>query len=185
MPSLTKLRGEYLQTHHPIFFAWDTHWTDKLVKWNKPFFDPDTMHGVGILRQSFAPSQAAQSSVTVFLHCSHKTSLFLNTPPKGPHPFSLLFFGLNSKAQTYNYSWLCLYCTNTSWLPLWHILTHFISSKPKLFSPPISFRQCSRTTPCYSYQMCWRCSWRMDRLSPLRLIAVPLLGYVWYSCAHG
>lgn len=41
------------------------------------------------------------------------------------------------------------------------------------------FRQCSRTTPCYSYQMCWRCFWRMGRSSPSHLIAVPLLGYVY------
>lgn len=45
----------------------------------------------------------------------------------------------------------------------------------------IFFRQCSRTTLCYSYQTCWRCFWRMGRSSPLHLTAVPLLGYV-YTC---
>lgn len=51
-----------------------------LDKMNKPHFDPDTMRGVGILRQSFTPL-TVQNSVKVSLHCSHKAPLFLTLLP--------------------------------------------------------------------------------------------------------
>lgn len=62
--SLTLLCSEYFHSHHPIFSAWHTYWMGRPEKLNRPFFDHDTTHGFGIVRQALeVPFEAVRSSV--------------------------------------------------------------------------------------------------------------------------
>lgn len=167
MLSLTLLCSECFHSHHPIFFAWHTYWMGRSEKVNRPFFDHDTTHGFGIVRQALeVPFEAVRSSVKNHSIVLVRPLCFLDPP------FAVLFiiaFRQRVKLIVLIFFTAKLAHTCLSW------------AKHRTF---FSFRQCSRTTLCYSYQMCWRCSWRMDRSSHLRSIAVPLFGYVQPTAEH-